>query len=77
MRELLVTNDLVLLGYVETLLAGSGIECVIFDRHISLMEGSIGAFPRRLLVKDEAWGLAARIMDDAGLTVWVKDDGGA
>ena len=74
MRELLVTNDLVLLNFVETLLAGSGIEAVVFDRHMSLMEGSIGVFPRRLLVKNEAWGRAARIMDDAGLKEWVKDD---
>lgn len=74
MRELLVTNDLVLLNFVEALLKDSGIESVVFDRHISLIEGSIGAFPRRLLVKDAIWGVAARIMDDAGLKEWVRDD---
>ena len=73
MRELLVTNDLVLLNFVEALMRDSGIETVVFDRHISLMEGSIGVFPRRLLVKDDAWGQAARIMDDAGLAEWVRD----
>ena len=74
MRELLVTNDLVLLSFVETLLAEAGIERVIFDRHMSLMEGSIGILPRRLLVSRIDWGRAARIMDDAGLQQWVADD---
>ena len=74
MRELLVTNDLVLLSFVETLLAEAGIERVIFDRHMSLMEGSIGILPRRLLVAQVNWGRAARIMDDAGLKQWVADD---
>lgn len=74
MRELLVTNDLVLLNFVETLLTDSGIKSVVFDRHMSLMEGSIGVLPRRLLVDEAAWGRAARIMDDAGLQNWVRDN---
>ena len=72
MRELLITNDPVLLSYVEVLLADQGIEAVIFDRHISLMEGSIGAFPRRLLVAGDAWMRAQRVLLDAGLGEWIK-----
>lgn len=74
MRELLRTNDPVLLSYVEHLLADQDITAVIFDSHISLMEGSIGAFPRRLLVADDAWPLATEAMDEAGLGEWVKRD---
>lgn len=74
MRELLVTNDPVLLGYVEVLLADQGMRAVVFDDHISLMEGSIGAFPRRLLVEGVHWARAIRVMQDAGLGAWVKTD---
>ena len=74
MRELLRTNDPVLLSYVEVLLADQGIAAVIFDRHISLMEGSIGAFPRRLLVSSDDCARATRVMQDAGLAAWVKSD---
>lgn len=49
MLELIVTNDAVLLSNVEALLASRDIEAMVFDRHISLLEGSIGAFPRRFL----------------------------
>lgn len=74
MRELLVTNDPVLLGYVELLLTDQGIHPVVFDRHISLMEGSIGAFPRRLVVDEAQFTRASRILHDAGLSEWVKND---
>jgi hypothetical protein len=71
MRELILTNDLVLISYVEALLADQGIEAVVFDRNISLMEGSIGAFPRRLVVPEDVWYRASRILRDAGLGEWI------
>jgi hypothetical protein len=71
MRELVLTNDLVLISYIEALLADQGIEAVVFDRNISLMEGSIGAFPRRLVIPDEVWAKAAEILNAAGLSDWV------
>jgi hypothetical protein len=73
MRALILTNDLVLISYVEALLADQGIEAVVFDRNISLMEGSIGAFPRRLVVPEESWHRASRILREAGLGEWVAD----
>ncbi|MBS0238310.1 MAG: DUF2007 domain-containing protein [Proteobacteria bacterium] len=71
MRELIVTNDPVLISYAEALLKDQGIEAVVFDRNISLMEGSIGAFPRRLVVPGELWPKAAEILKHAGLGEWV------
>ncbi len=71
MRELIVTNDPVLVSYAEALLKDQGIEAVVFDRNISLMEGSIGAFPRRLVVPGELWPKAAKILKHAGLGEWV------
>lgn len=74
MRELLATNDPVLLSFVEALLKAEGIASVVFDGHISLVEGSIGAFPRRLMVADADWRAVTRLMAEAGLSEWVKED---
>ena len=52
MKELLRTNDLVRLSWVKALLADAGIGCLVLDEHTSLVEGSIGAIPRRLMVDE-------------------------
>jgi Putative prokaryotic signal transducing protein len=52
MQELLKSNDLVLISYVMHLLAENGIEAVVFDEHMSAVEGSIGALPRRVMVEN-------------------------
>ena len=76
MRELIVTNEPVLISYAEALLKDQRIEAMVFDRNMSLMEGSIGAFPRRLVVSDEQWAKAAGILRDAGLGEWVVGNAG-
>ena len=73
MRDLILTNDLVLISYVEALLTGHGIEATVFDRNISLMEGSIGAFPRRVVVAADTWDRARRVLKEAGLGDWLAD----
>jgi hypothetical protein len=50
-----------------------GINCLLADQHISVIEGSIGAFPRRLLVKEEDWSAARRALREAGLETWLID----
>lgn len=52
MRELLRTNDLVRLSFLEALLAEAGIETVVLDQHMSVLEGSAAAIPRRLMVAE-------------------------
>jgi hypothetical protein len=52
MKELLRTNDPVRLSFVEALLSAAGIESVVLDQHTSIVEGSIGAIPRRLMVAE-------------------------
>jgi hypothetical protein len=52
MKELLRTNDVVRLSWAQALLRDAGIDSVILDHHTSLVEGSIGAIPRRLMVAE-------------------------
>ncbi len=75
MRELLRSNDTVLLSLAESLLRQAGIASVLADEHISLLEGSIGAFPRRLLVATKDWGAARAALTEAGLNSWLAGDG--
>lgn len=66
MRELLRTNDPVKLSWIQALLADAGIEAVVLDTHTSIVEGSIGAIPRRLCVLAEDLERARRVLEDAG-----------
>jgi hypothetical protein len=52
MRELLRTNDAVRLSWAQALLRDAGIESFVLDHHASLVDGSIGAIPRRLMVTE-------------------------
>jgi hypothetical protein len=54
MKELLRTNDIVRLSWIQALLGGAGIDCVVLDGHTSMVEGSIGAIQRRVMVEDAA-----------------------
>ncbi len=61
-----MTSDLVRLGFLQALLADAGIESIVLDQHISALEGGIGAFPRRLAVRDEDLARARAILREAG-----------
>ncbi len=67
MIELLRTNDPVLISWLRALLADGGIEVIVLDSHMSVMEGSISAIPRRVMVRDEHALRARRLLDDAGI----------
>jgi hypothetical protein len=73
MRELLRTTDLVRLSYLTALLKDAGIEAVVLDQHMSVLEGSANAIPRRLVVVEDDWGMARRVLLEAGETI--DDDG--
>ncbi len=66
MRELVRTNDVVRLSWLQALLADAGIEAVVLDVHTSVMEGSIGAIPRRLAVIETDLARARRVLEAAG-----------
>ena len=75
MVELLRTNDAVLISAIEALLSGAGIAHVVVDQNISVLEGSIGAFPRRILVGANQLDAARRLLTDAGLAHELRGDG--
>lgn len=66
MKELFRTNDLVLVSWIDALLADSEITLVVFDSQTSVLEGSAGAIPRRLMVIDEDYDPACRVIELAG-----------
>jgi hypothetical protein len=65
MRELLRSNDLVHLSWAQAILAAEGIRCVLLDDHVSGVEGSIGAIPRRLMVEERQLDQAQQLLRDA------------
>lgn len=66
MREIVRTNDPVLISWLQALLRDAGIQPVIFDTHTSVLEGSAGAIPRRMMVVDDEYEAARRTLEDAG-----------
>jgi hypothetical protein len=77
MREILRSTDPVLLSFVRSVLAGEQIEFVTVDQHTSLIEGSIGIFPQRLLVQPHEWSRARQALIDADLSQWLAPDDGS
>ena len=65
MRAVLKSNDPVTLSYAANILSQAGIETVLFDENASIMDGSMGFLPRRLMVLDEDHALAEKLLRDA------------
>lgn len=67
MKELVRANDPALLSFVQSLLSEADIDFLLADQHMSIMDGSIGALPRRILVPEDDFDRAKRIMREAGI----------
>lgn len=67
MIEILRSNDPVTLSCADALLRAEGIATVLLDQHMSVLEGSIGVLPRRLMVADDDAPAARELLDLAGL----------
>jgi hypothetical protein len=74
MRELIRTNDAVLVSAVVALLESAGIRSMVFDQNMSVLEGSLGVLPRRVLVADEHKLRARKLLEDAGLGHELRPD---
>lgn len=67
MKELIRTNDPVVISFVESLMRDAGIAFFVADGNMSILEGSLGVLPRRVLVEDDRFDAARRILVDAGI----------
>jgi hypothetical protein len=65
MKELIRSNDLVLLSYIEALLKEADVPYEMADEHMSAVVGSIDASPRRVMVADGDWSRASEIIEAA------------
>lgn len=75
MRELMRTNDMVLMSAVGALLDGADIHHLVLDGNMSVVEGSLGVLPRRILVHDDDAKAARSLLTEAGLGHELRDDG--
>jgi Putative prokaryotic signal transducing protein len=75
MRELIRTNDAVLVSAVVALLESAGIRPLVFDQNMSVLEGSLGILPRRVLVAEDQESRARQLLQDAGLGHELRADG--
>jgi hypothetical protein len=76
MREIVRTNDAVLITAIEALLNGAGIQHLVLDQHMSVLDGSLGMLPRRIVVENDQVSRARRLLVDAGLGHELRPDGG-
>ena len=63
MKELISTNDVVYLSYAQDLLRQEGIDYALFDTNMSIVEGSIGILPRRIMVSKSEYEKARQLLE--------------
>jgi hypothetical protein len=76
LRELVRTNDAVLISAIEALLKSADIPHLVADQNISVLEGSIGAFQRRILVGEDEIAAARELLVEAGYGNELRPDAG-
>ena len=68
MKQLLRTNDPTEIAFAKALLQGEGITAFEMDVNRSVLEGSIGILPRRIMVADAEFDAACKALRDNGLS---------
>jgi putative signal transducing protein len=74
MRELVRTNNPVLISAIQALLDGARIPHLVLDGHMSVLEGSLGILPRRILVGEDFLDDARELLTEAGLGHELRPD---
>lgn len=73
MIELVRTNDAVVISFIESLMRDAGIPILIADQNMSILDGSLGILPRRILVDADDAARARRILADAGIAHEIRE----
>lgn len=68
MKQILRTTDPATMAFAQALFQGEGIDCFELDVNMSILEGGIGIFPRRLMVREADYDRARRTLDDNGIS---------
>lgn len=74
MIELVRTNDPITISFIEALMRDAGVSFFVADQNMSIMEGSLGVLPRRVLVAEDDVERARRILRDAGIADEIRGD---
>jgi hypothetical protein len=74
LRELVRTNDIVLVSAIGALLDGANIHHLVLDQNMSVIEGSLGILPRRILVHEDDNRAARQLLAEAGLAHELRPD---
>ncbi|MFC5584109.1 DUF2007 domain-containing protein [Nitratireductor kimnyeongensis] len=74
MIELIRTNDPVVISFVESLLRDAGIAFFVADQNMSIMEGSLGILPRRIMIDEDDRAAARQLLKDADIDHEVRFD---
>ena len=72
MVELVRTNDSVRVSFIEVLLRDAGENVIVADQNMSVLEGSLGVLPRRVLIDEADEEQAKSLLADAGVGDWIK-----
>lgn len=73
MIELVRTNDAVVISFIEALMRDAGIAYLLADQNMSIVDGSLGILPRRILVDAQQADAARKILVDAGIANEIRD----
>ncbi len=73
MRDIIRSNDPVLMSFVAVLLRDAGLTAILADQNMSVLEGSVGILPQRMLVAVDDWEQAARVLREADLGAWIVE----
>ena len=67
MKEIILTNNVVLISFVQDLLQANGVLAAVFDTNASIIEGSLGILPRRVMVLEDDYEVATALLRAEGL----------
>ncbi len=64
MKEIIRTTDPTIIAFCTALLRAEDIDCFVLDVHMSVLEGGIGLFPKRLVVAQRDVFMARAVLRD-------------